>query len=100
MGAEPPRIPPSPEAQRQREYRRRRRERVRLVRLEVGAEVLDALVKHGWLGKADTWAPRAIGDALDNLLDCWTRGTLAPDPTRTAKRYDVTGRIAIGPRKG
>ncbi len=73
---------------------------MRLVRLGVRPGVLDALVEHGWLGKADTHDAKTIGDAIDDLLDCWARRTLDPDPTRQAKRYDITGALAIGRRKG
>ena len=93
-------LSPAPKARRQREYRRRQREGVRLVRLGVRPGVLDALVEHGWLGKADTHDAKTIGDAIDDLLDCWARGTLAPDPTRRAKRYDITGPVEIVGRKG
>ena len=75
-------LSPSPEARRKREYRRRRREKVHLVRLEVGPAILNALVKRSWLGKADTDDLGTIAAALDDLIDCWTRGTLEPDPTR------------------
>ena len=75
-------LSPAPEARRKRESRRRRRERVRLVRLEVGPAILKALVKRRWLGKADTDDLGTIADAIDDLLDCWTRETLEPDPTR------------------
>ncbi len=90
----------APKARRQREYRRRQRDGVSLVRLEVGPAVLKALVKRRWLGKADTGDLRTMADAIDDLLDCWARGTLAPDPTRRAKRYDITGAVEIVGRKG
>ena len=82
----PTRTLPSPEARRQRESRRRRRERVRLVRLEVGPAILKALIKRRWLGKADTDDLGAIAAALDDLIDCWARGTLDPDPTQQGPR--------------
>ena len=91
---------PAPKARRQREYRRRQRDGVSLVRLEVGPAVLKALVKRKWLGKADTYHLGTIADAIDDLLDCWARGTLDPDPTRQAKRYRITGSVAVGRRKG
>ncbi len=96
----PTRPHPSLEAQRQREYRRRQREGVRLVRLGIRPGVLDALVERGWLGKADTDDLATIADTIDDLLDCWARGTLDPDPTRPAKRYDITGPVEIVGRKG
>ncbi len=76
----------APEARRKREYRRRCREKVRRVRIEVGPAILNALVKRSWLGKADTDDLGTIADALDDLIDCWTRGTLDPDPTRQGPR--------------
>ncbi len=96
----PTRKRPSPEARRQREYRRRQRDGVSLVRLEVGPAVKKALVKRKWLSKADTYHPGIMAEAIDDLLDCWVRGTLDPDPTRQANRYRITGSVAIGQRKG
>ena len=71
-----------------------------MVRLEVGPAVKKALVKRKWLSKADTYHPGIMAEAIDDLLDCWARRTLEPDPTRQAKRYDITGALAIGGRKG
>ncbi len=78
----PTRIPPSPEARRQREYRRRRRGGVRLVRHKLRPYVIDALIKGGWLSKTEARDGGALEAAVSDLIDCWARGTLKPDPTR------------------
>ena len=78
----PPRKPPSTPAERQREYRQRQRDGVSVVLVEAGPGVKKALVKRRWIGKTDTGDRGAIADAIDDLLDCWARGTLEPDPTR------------------
>ena len=57
-----------------------------MVRVEVGPAVKKALVKRKWLSKADTDDLGTIADAIDDLLDCWARGTLDPDSTRQGPR--------------
>ena len=78
----PPRKPPSPAAKRQREYRRRQREGVRIVRNELMPYMIAALIKAGWLSKAEARDDAAREAAVFDLIDCWARRTLEPDPTR------------------
>ena len=72
----------APEARRKREYRRRQREGASLLLVEAGPVVKKALIKRKWLGKGETNDLGTMADAIDDLLDCWARGTLEPDPTR------------------
>ncbi len=84
----PTRIPlsPAPEARRQREYRRRQREGVRIVRHKLWPYRIAALIKGGWLSKAEARDDAALEAAVDDLFDCWARGTLDPDPTQQGPR--------------
>ena len=82
----PARTLPSTPAERQREYRQRQRDEVSLLLIEAGPVVKKALVKQTWLGKDDIDDRGALADAIDDLLDCWARGTLVPDPTRQGPR--------------
>ena len=78
--------PPSPKARRQREYRQRQRDGVSVVRVEAGPVVKKALAQEKWLGKAETGDLGTLADAIYDLLDCWARRTLKPDPTRQGPR--------------
>jgi hypothetical protein len=72
----------SARARRQREYRARRRQGVRVVSVEVRADVRETLVAEGWLAPEDTADPQMVADAISDLADCWARGTLAPVKAR------------------
>ena len=82
----PPRKPrplsQAPEARRKREYRRRQHDEVSLLLIEAGPVLKKALVKQIWIGKGETGDLEILADAVYDLLDCWARGTLEPDPTR------------------
>ncbi len=62
-------------AERMRRYRRRRRQGLLVVRGEVGAEVLNALVTKGWLTADEAQKPDAVGKALSRLAEGWTQDT-------------------------
>ena len=78
----PTRNRPSTPAERQRESRQRRRERVRTVQHKLWPYRIAALIKGGWVSKAEARDDAALEAAVDDLFDCWARGTLDPDPTR------------------
>ncbi len=68
---------PTLAAQRMRRYRRRRRRGLLAVRAEVGPEVVDTLIAHGWLSADEARDPKAVGAALV----AWARSTLTMHPT-------------------
>ena len=78
----PTRPLPLTPAERQREYRRRQREGVRIVRNELMPYMIAALIKSGWLSMAEARDGTALEAAVFDLIDCWARRTLEPDPTR------------------
>ncbi len=82
----PTRKAPSPAAERQREYRRRQREGVRIVRNELMPYMIAALIKSGWLSMAEARDGAVLEAAVFDLIDCWARRTLEPDPTRQGPR--------------
>ena len=61
----------SPAAERMRRYRRRRREGRFVVRVEVGTEVLHALVTGRWLSEDEAQDPDAVGKVLGRLAERW-----------------------------
>ena len=67
-----------------RRHRGRRRQGIRHVAMvEIHAESLAALIKAGWLDKAEAEDREIVGDALQDLIDCYARGVLSPDPGPT-----------------
>ncbi len=67
-------------AERMRRYRARRRSRIRCFRGDVSCEVVDALVRNGWLKDNEAADPNRLGKVMADVADCWVRGTLAADP--------------------
>ncbi len=64
-----------------RRHRGRRRRGIRHVALiEVHAEWLAALIKAGWIDEAEAEDREIVGDAIEDLIDCFARKTLSPDP--------------------
>ena len=62
-------------------YRERQCQGIRHVAMvEIHAELLAALIKAGWLDKAEAEDRNVVGDAIENLVDCYARGVLSPDP--------------------
>ena len=55
---------------------------MRLVRHKLRPYVIDALIKGGWLSKTEARDGEALEAAVSDLIDCWARRTLKPDPTR------------------
>ena len=82
----PIRTLPLTPAERQREYRRRLRERVCIVPHKVWPCGKAALIKAGWLSKAEAQKKAAVIAAVSDMFDCWVRGTLKPDPTQQGPR--------------
>ncbi len=69
---------PTTPAERQRRYRARRRRRVRMLTVELRPECLERLVAEGWLNAEESQDVAKIGDAVEDLLDCYGRRTLRP----------------------
>ena len=47
---------------------------------DVSRDVLERLFKEEWTTENEASDPQRLSDAVANLLDCWGRRTLAPDP--------------------
>jgi hypothetical protein len=67
-------------AEYQRRFRRRAREKARVMRGDLPKDVVDALIRAGFLGPDEARDPDKIGEAVSDLCDCWSRGTLRPPP--------------------
>ncbi len=48
--------------------------------IEVHAEWLAALIKAGWIDEAEAEDREIVGDAIEDLIDCYSREVLSPDP--------------------
>ncbi len=66
-------------AARMRRYRARRRIGSRCFRGNVPREVIDALVRKGWLKANEAADPARLGEAMVDVADCWAHGTLGAD---------------------
>ncbi len=66
-------------AERMRKLRDRRRIGSLCFRGDVPREVIDALIRKGWLGANEAADPARLGEVLVDLADCWAHGTLAAD---------------------
>ena len=66
-------------AVRMRRYRARRRIGSRCFRGAVPREVIDALIRKGWLKANEAADPIRVGEAMVDVADCWAHGTLAAD---------------------
>ena len=66
-------------ARRMRQHRARRRVGARCFRGDVPREVIDALVKKGWLKANEATDPKRVGAAMVDVSVCWAHGTLAAD---------------------
>ncbi len=51
-----------------------------MVQVEVNQEAIARLVALGWLGAAEARDRGCVTAALENLIDCYGRGTLDPEP--------------------
>lgn len=73
--------PPTGGVARVRRHRQRQRQGIRHVALiEVRSEWLAALIKEGWLDKVEAENRDIVGDVIEDLLDCYSRELLSPDP--------------------
>ncbi len=50
---------------------------------DVPADVVEALVKNGWLSLDEAEDPQKLASVLVDLADCWMRGTLEPEGLET-----------------
>ena len=67
-------------ARRQRHYRDRSRKGVKVAPVEVTEEVIDALVRRGWLPADQAANMRQVGEAASAVLDSWEVGNLTIGP--------------------
>ena len=75
----PTKSPKSP-AERMRHYRERKKWGVELHQIEVTQEAKTRLIKRGWLNEVEAQDRKSVTTALENLVDCYGRGTLDPVP--------------------
>ncbi len=66
-------------ARRMRRLRGRRRVGSLCFHGDVPREVIDALIRKGWLGANEAADQIRLGEVLVDLADCWAHGTLAAD---------------------
>ncbi len=72
---------PTPSAaERQRRHRERRAAGVRVVQVEVNQEAIARLIALGWLSEVEAQDRGCVTTALENMIDCYGRGTLDPVP--------------------
>ncbi len=71
----PPR--PLPAAEKQRRYRERKRAGSRIASTEISSDVIEGLIRHGWISAEEAKDPSALGAALADLADCYCDGRLA-----------------------
>ena len=75
----PAKGPMSP-AERMRRHRERRRAGLRVVQVEVNQEAIARLIALGWLSEVEAQDRSRVITALENIIDCYGRGTLDPVP--------------------
>ena len=71
---------PTPAAKRQRRHRTRRAAGVRVVLVEIGGDVIQALIQRGWLSEADIGDRQVLAEALADLAECWADDRLTASP--------------------
>ncbi len=71
---------PTSSAERQRRHRERRAAGLRVVQVEVNQEAIARLISLGWLSEEEAQDRSHVITALENMIDCYGRGTLDPDP--------------------
>ncbi len=72
--------PTTSAAERQRRHRERRAAGVRVVQVEVNQEAIARLIALGWLSEVEAQDRSRVTTALENMIDCYGRGTLDPVP--------------------
>ena len=71
---------PTTPAERQRRYRERKRSGVAVYQVELRQEAKTRLIQRDWLNEAEAQDRKSVTAALEDLLDCYGRGTLDPEP--------------------
>ncbi len=71
---------PTNPAKRQRLLRARRRAGLRMVQVEVNQEAIARLIALGWLSEVEAQDREIVTAALEDLIDCYGRGMLDPEP--------------------
>lgn len=71
---------PSPAAKRQRRHRERKRRGVAVYQVELRPEAKTRLIQRDWLNEAEARDRKSVTAALEDLIDCYGRGTLDPEP--------------------
>ncbi len=79
-GGETTKAPTTSAAERQRRHRERRRAGVAVYQVEVTQEAKTRLIQRDWLNEAEAQDRKSVTAALEDLLDCYGRGTLDPEP--------------------
>ncbi len=72
---------PTPSAaERQRRHRERKWRGVAVYQVELRQEAKTRLIERDWLNEAEAQDRKSVTAALEDLLDCYGRGTLDPEP--------------------
>ncbi len=79
-GGETTKAPTTSAAERQRRHRERRRAGVAVYQVEVTQEAKTRLIQRDWLNEAEAQDRESVTTALENMIDCYGRGTLDPEP--------------------
>ena len=67
-------------AERQRRHRERKRRGVAVYQVELRQEAKTRLIERDWLNEVEAQDRKSVTAALEDLLDCYGRGTLDPEP--------------------
>ncbi len=51
-----------------------------MLQVEVSDEAIARLIALGWLSEVEAQDRECVTTALENMIDCYGRGTLDPDP--------------------
>lgn len=74
---------PGASAPRMQRHRERQRTGVRhVVLVEIRDEWLARLIETGWIDEAGAEDRSLVADVVEDLVDCYARGVLSPDPGR------------------
>jgi hypothetical protein len=74
----------SPAAERLRRFRRRQRDGIITFAVHSTPDLRKALIAAGFIGALDRENRQKLSDAVDDLLDAWSRGHLTPPPAKSA----------------
>ncbi len=67
-------------APRQRKFRERKQRGAAVYGVEITREAKTRLIERGWLNEAEAQDRKCVQAALENMIDCYGRGTLDPEP--------------------